>query len=134
MLYPRRSIGRPEARDRAQQRCDGHLQLVHRRHQGRGSGYPGDCRVERSGSLYDREQLPRRGGRKLHPWRFGSADSRSDYPGRRLSAQPSRKTRGMAVGEVGGEKNLFGGENTGGGGGEETLWGWVGGGGGGGRR
>ena len=67
-----------------------------------GAGHAGDCRVERSRSLHDREQLSRSGGRELHSRRIRSGDSAGSSPQdvvfrRNHLAKPA----GVAVGEAG---------------------------------
>ena len=52
-------LHRPEARHRAERGPRHDRRLVHRRVQRRRPGHPGDRRLERSGPVPDREQLPR---------------------------------------------------------------------------
>ena len=63
-LRPRRSGARPETRHRAPQPRHHHHQLVHVGMQGDRPGLAGHRRLQRSGQLPDREQLPRRGDAK----------------------------------------------------------------------
>ena len=65
LLRARRCRVGSEARHRAQQRIDDDHELLRLRHQGGRPGYTGDSRVERSGPLHHREQLPRGCGREL---------------------------------------------------------------------
>ncbi len=58
VLHSRRPDVRAEARHLPEHRVDDDQELVHRRHRRREHGHAGDLRVERAGTVHDREQLP----------------------------------------------------------------------------
>ena len=84
-LRARRSRRRTEAWHRAERRERNHPRLACRRVQGHRSGHAGDRRLERAGTLPDREQLSRGGGRERDVRRGRPGDRE---PGRRRHHTP----------------------------------------------